>query len=89
MTDTERPEGAQAEGPFFCFMCQKVLGWREVKAGRCQGHLLTEFACKEFQSENGELKETVQKHKADHAYGRWQRIPLWAKEAWDIATGAS
>lgn len=87
--DSDCPTGAQSPGPFRCQTCNKILGWREVRAGQCQGHLLSDMMsqfvpCEVRNGQATEIKDMAQKHKMDKKYGRWwnwgryaQALKMW------------
>ena len=83
--DPDCPAGAQAPGPFRCQTCNKILGWREVRAGQCQGHLLTDLMseayvpCEVREGVAREVRDMTQKHKMDRKYGRW--VSVWGRYA--------
>lgn len=84
MSDSDCPSGAQSQGPFHCQNCNKILGWREIRAGQCQGHLLSDLMsqyvpCDVRDGVAKEVKEVAQKNKMDRKYGRW--FSRWGRYA--------
>ena len=84
----DSPPGTRSKGPFRCHNCNRVLGWREIKAGQCQGHLLSEVmsefvACEVRDGVATEVKEVAARHMMDRKYNRdgWghfdQKHQLW------------
>lgn len=85
MTDDSSP-GSKSKGPFRCHNCDRILGWREIRAGQCQGHFVSELMSDFLPCEvrNGaikEIKEVVQRNRMDRKYKGWgryvEKIGLW------------